>query len=236
MDTVRMVIHQPRLDAVTDDVLTIDELEEYRAEIKPKAQLALFLKGSNPLTIDRSAYAPDKKACWYCPANSTCPSLTHDVLSAITGWTVPITATTVADGAKGHHKIYDSDLPEYFKLLPLIRRWADVIEERAYNVLSSGQDLKGYKLVHGRKPARRWYDRRAAAQAMRDMRLRSEDIYNLTIITPAKAEYLLRNKPKQWAKLREHIIQGSGRVEIAPIDDPRPALGEDQDYLDLKDI
>jgi hypothetical protein len=71
---------------------------------------------------------------------------------------------------------------------------------------------------------------------MRDMRLRSEDIYNLTIITPAKAEYLLRDKPKQWAKLREHIIQGSGRVEIAPIDDPRPALGEDQDYLDLKDI
>jgi hypothetical protein len=227
-----MVIHQPRLHAVTEDVLTVAELEQHRVEVRRKADLALSLQGVNPLTIDRSAYNPDKKACWYCPARDTCPALAHDVLSAIGG----VTPSAVEQSVKGLHEIPDDDLPDYFKLLPLMRRWADAIEERAYKVLADGGRLSGYKLVHGRKPHRRWSDADAVVQTMRDMRVRSEDMYTQQLISPSKAEILLRDSPKQWARLRDYVVQGSGRVEIAPIDDPRPVAGEDQDFLDLKDL
>ena len=82
-----------------------------------------------------------------------------------------------------------------------------------------------YKLVEGKKGARSWRDEAEAEAALKAMRLKVDQMYDLKVISPTSAEKLLAAaNPRKWKKLQDHITQSQGKPSVAPASDKRPAL------------
>jgi hypothetical protein len=82
-----------------------------------------------------------------------------------------------------------------------------------------------YKLVEGKKGARGWRDEAEAEAALKAMRLKVDQMYDLKVISPTSAEKLLAAaNPRKWKKLQDHITQSQGKPSVAPASDKRPAL------------
>lgn len=82
-----------------------------------------------------------------------------------------------------------------------------------------------YKLVEGRQGNRAWKDPEAAEAAMKAMRLKVDQMYDFSIISPTKAETLLAAaNPRKWKKLVDLIGRADGKPSVAPASDKRPPL------------
>ena len=91
----------------------------------------------------------------------------------------------------------------------------------------AGDDVPGWKLVQGKKGARQWSDAKAAEEALKAMRLRQDQMYDMKLISPTSAEKLAKDEiigKRQWPKVQELITQTEGRPHVAPATDSRPAL------------
>jgi len=108
----------------------------------------------------------------------------------------------------------------------LIEGWCKGIRARTERELLAGQTIDGWKLVQGRKGARKWSSETEAEAQLRKMKLKVEDIYNLKVISPTTAEKLAKAGtigPRQWPALKGLITQSEGGLSVAPASDPRPA-------------
>jgi hypothetical protein len=65
------------------------------------------------------------------------------------------------------------------------------------------------------------------------MRLKADEMYDRKLITPAKAEKLLKDTPRRWNSIAQHITQGEGKPSVAPVTDKRPAYSVVDDFEDL---
>lgn len=82
-----------------------------------------------------------------------------------------------------------------------------------------------YKLVEGRQGNRAWSNVETAEAALKAMRLKVDQMYDFTVISPTKAEQLLSTaNPRKWAKLQDLITRADGKPSVAPASDKRPAL------------
>jgi hypothetical protein len=82
-----------------------------------------------------------------------------------------------------------------------------------------------YKLVEGKKGHRAWIDEADAEAAMKAMRLKVDEMYDMKVISPTSAEKVLAAKsPRKWKKLQDQITQTQGKPSVAPASDKRRAL------------
>jgi hypothetical protein len=82
-----------------------------------------------------------------------------------------------------------------------------------------------YKLVEGKKGHRAWIDEADAEAAMKAMRLKVDEMYDMNVISPTSAEKVLAAKsPRKWKKLQDQITQTQGKPSVAPASDKRRAL------------
>lgn len=82
-----------------------------------------------------------------------------------------------------------------------------------------------YKLVEGKKGARQWIDETDAEKAMKAMRLKVDQMYDMKVKSPTQIEKVIKDaNPRKWAKLQDQITQGGGKPSVAPASDKRPAL------------
>ncbi|WP_374313038.1 DUF2800 domain-containing protein [Dongia sp.] len=226
-ETVRMVIVQPRHDSVQEWVLTADELRAWIAEnvapavenvwtaLKPEVDLADFLN-------------PGDEQCGFCAARATCSALIAQAGELILNTPAAtaddfedLTASKAAAPKHAEAEIIGRLLPH----LDLIETWVKAVRSRGEELLHSGIDVPGYKLVEGKRGARRWVDADEAENALKAMRLKRDEMYSLTLISPTAAEKLLaKDSPKRWKALQKHITQSGGNPTVAPASDPRPAL------------
>ena len=79
-------------------------------------------------------------------------------------------------------------------------------------------------------------DEAAVENVMKSFRLRQDEMYDLSLISPTKAEKLLKSNPKRWSKVQEHITQSAGKPSVAPVADPRPALDVQSVADDFRDL
>lgn len=132
LNHVEMSIVQPRLDHISTDRISVDELLEWGESIKPKAQLAL---------TDKAPVVPGEKQCKWCKVKTRCRKRAVEVLSTNTD-----TELLTAD--------------EMALLLPQaqeLETWAKEFQAGMLDAAMSGQTIPGYKLVEGRS-VRRWSD------------------------------------------------------------------------------
>lgn len=208
--TVRMVIHQPRLGAVSEWVQTVEQLEAFRATVKKRIQI----HDANP-----DARNPGTKQCQWCSAKATCAALARKVQDEVgvdfDDLTKPATPT-------------DSDaLGKALAAADLIEAWLKAVRAETESRLLAGQQVPGFKLVQGKKGNRKWTNEQEAEAALKAMRVKHDQMYDYSVISPTSAEKLAKAEvigPRQWPKLAALITQAEGKPSVAPETDKRPAL------------
>lgn len=230
IETVRLCIDQPRLGHVPEDVLTVAELREFEEQVRQKAArcgkaVAFFEQHGE---LHEKYLAPSEVACGFCKAKADCPALRDHVLATVTDDFVSLEEPLVPQlGHIAERQVDNATLGNLLSAVPLIEGWCKAIRAKAEAELFAGRAVPGFKLVEGRRGARQWGDPTEAENALKAMRLKVEEMYDLKLISPTTAEKLHKAGkigPRQWPKLQDFITQAEGKPSVAPESDKRPAL------------
>ncbi len=184
---------------------------------------------------DAPVFRPSNSNCHFCRASGSCKAQTEMVVNlALEGFDT--------DEPKMHTPA-EVELGEAYRLLPMVSDWVKAVSDRVYRALAAGQrvaraDGLAYKLVTGKKSPRAWVDEAEAEAALKKMRLKAEQMYARSLISPTAAEKLAKAPkakkgetpkaavlgPTQWNKLQTLITQADGKPAVVLETDPRPPI------------
>ena len=226
-DTVTMVIHQPRLNHVSEHSLSVEDLLKFADEVRGAAD-----KVRSP----DADLAPGEKQCKFCKAKATCPALRAEMAEVVGG------AADLSDFAdlvpeEITPDTSDNYLPVAMSKIELVEQWCKAVRAETERRLLAGQPVTGYKLVEGRAGNRDWRDAKAVEDMMKKtFRMRDDQVYDFKLISPTKAEKVFKENPKRWANLQEQIVRSEGKPSVAPATDKRPEMVVKPVMDDFRDL
>jgi len=213
--TVRLVIHQPRLGAVSEWVQTVTDLEDFAEEV---------LEAANFTREPNAFLNPTPGGCKFCKAKATCPAIRDEVMEAF---------DTIKPDAE------PDQLAIAMGKADLIEGWLKAIRAEVESRLFAGVAVPGWKVVQGKKGNRAWTSKEEAEATLKAMRIKHEDMYDYSVISPTSADKLAKAEiigPRQWPKLQALITQAEGKPSVAPESDKRTALVMSAVLSDFDDI
>lgn len=223
---VDMVIHQPRLNHVSEFHLPAGHLRNFADEVSQAASHVALAREAyeGKGTLHFSGWLnPGEKQCRFCKAKATCPALREDV----TGIAGPATAD---DFAQFVPEAPDADTGDNYLSIAmgkvdLVEAWCKAVRAETERRLLAGHRVDGWKLVEGRKGNRAWSDEAAVEEMFKkSFRLRDDEMYTKKLISPAVAEKLLKDTPKRWRRAEDLLTRAEGKPSVAPAADKRPPL------------
>jgi hypothetical protein len=212
--TARLCIHQVRLDHFSEWVVSIEDLNEFGKMARAAADEAL---SPEPF------FQPTEKGCRFCKAKAHCPALLAHVEDTVGQ---SFDNLDEAEMEADPERMGTNYLAHCMAAVGLVEDWCKGIRARVERELLAGNQVDGWKLVQGRKGARKWSSEDEAEQTLRRMKLKVEDMYDLKLISPTTAEKLSKAGtigPRQWPQLQALITQSEGGLSVAPASDKRPA-------------
>ena len=227
---VRMVIVQPRLDHIGEWDCTVEALREFGQKVKRGAErcFAAMQYHGNYQELHEKYLNPGNDQCRFCKAKAICPTLTEHVLSTVADDFVDTTQPVAPQIEHAAERTFDNAiLGNLLGAVDLVESWCKAIRAKAEAELLAGRPVPGFKLVEGRRGARRWADDKEVEATMKSMRMKLEEMYDFSLISPTTAEKLHKAGtigPRQWPKLQGLITQSEGKPSVAPESDKRPAL------------
>lgn len=209
---VRYTIIQPRLDSMSEETLTREDLLHWaEVEVVEKAKQAWAGTGE---------FVPGEH-CRFCPAKAVCSARVAEALKMF----------QYGLGAPGI--ISDEQIPEILGVLDVAEAWIKDIRAYAENQALHGQSWPGYKLVRGKKPNRQWTD----PEEVKAQLLRAgypTDQFEETRLRPVGEIEKALGKKAFRALVGELVSQGEGRLTLVPADDKRIEYSSaDADFSDM---
>ncbi len=227
---VRLVIVQPRLDHIGEWDCGIDDLRKFGQQVTRGAERcfsALTYHG-NYKELHEKYLTPGNDQCRFCKAKAICPTLTQHVLATVADDFVDVSKPVPPRIEHAAERTFDNaTLGNLLGAVDLVEAWCKAIRAKAESELLAGHPVPGFKLVEGRRGARRWADDKEVESTMKSMRMKLEEMYDFSLISPTTAEKLHKAGtigPRQWPKLQGLITQSEGKPSVAPESDKRPAL------------
>lgn len=144
--------------------------------------------------------------CRWCAAKPTCPKMTGAVDRALHA---QLDAVNV------------DQISQYLSKADLLEQWIADTRALAHQLLEAGKPVPGYKLV-AKRATRQWVDENSALVAMMNMGVDETELTETSIISPAKAEKVLK-KHKLSLPEGEVVAVSTGSTLVAE-SDPRPAV------------
>ncbi|MBW8465320.1 DUF2800 domain-containing protein, partial [Acidovorax sp.] len=173
----RVVIHQPRLNAVSEWRTPIEDLKAFGALAAEAA------------VVTHSANAPlqaGDKQCKFCKAKANCPALAASVQEAVGADFENLTSFdrehTVAWTQKREQMSAD-ELGTALAAADLIELWLKAVRAEVETRLLAGQPVPGWKLVQGKKGNRQWTSKEEAEALLKAMRVKHDQMYDYTVIS-----------------------------------------------------
>lgn len=246
-DTVRLFIHQPRLNHVSEWALTVEELEAFgeRAQEAAASVIVMFniadCEGVETLPLEN--FTPGEKQCRFCKAKGgLCAAEAQARLNTVADDFVDLTQPVgeqLTDAAKRIPLLTNEQLADIYSQVGLIESFCKAVCDRVSAELNAGHPVPGFKLVTGKQGNRAWGDEEAARALLKDQfRYKTEEVFDLKLISPTKAEKLIKKaSPRRWTKVEALITRADGKPTVAPESDPRPALNINpvNDFDDVSD-
>ena len=200
---VEMHIFQPRINNVSDDSTSVDDLMEWAEKtVKPIAQTAAKGKGT---------YNPGEP-CRFCQHGGKCRALSKVCTEYVETHSLRVAVPVLAP----------HEIAEVLKMEPLITLWLKKVKDQAFTSLMNGEDVPGYKLVEGKLGNRKWSDELKVAAALKAAGYTLEDITETKLLSPAAMDKAVGKK--KVAELLEGLIdRAPGAPTLAPETDKRPA-------------
>lgn len=227
IEEVTMTIVQPRLEHVASWTRPAQSLRAMAPRIRQGGEHALRLLRDG---AQESDYHPGIEQCRFCPARATCAALAKHALAAVVDDFDVATqelAQPLQQASTSVATLDGAALGRCMANAPLVELWLKAVRAEVETRLLAGASVPGFKLVAGRKGARKWANDTEAEDMLRAMRLKTEQMYELKLISPTSAEKLHKAGdigPRQWPKLQALIAQGEGAPSVAPDSDKRPAI------------
>jgi hypothetical protein len=223
---VRLIIHQRAArewDCSIQDLIAFGQTARSRAITVVNA-VAMHGK------VDQAEWektflnqSPSEDACRYCKAMATCPSMQAKVQDVVGG--------DFADMATGDvefnlDECAPASLSTCMSSVGLLEDFCKAVRAETERRLLTGTEVPGFKLVLGKAGNRKWTDEADATAQLKAMRLKVEEMYDLSLISPTSAEKLAKAKvigPRQWPKLQSLIGRSDPKPSVAPVTDKRDA-------------
>lgn len=223
--TVRLMIVQPRANNISEWTTTVGALKEFALKAKIAARHAAYQYDGHA----EPQLSPGERQCRWCKAKATCPALAGEVRDVVSAGAA--TADDFSDLTHIEAAVTAADTDEWLSgamaKVDLVEQWCKAVRAETERRLLAGVEVPGYKLVQGKRGNRAWVNPAQAEEALKAMRLKTEQMYDLKLISPTAAEKLHKAGeigPRQWAKVKELWAQAEGSPHVAPADDKRPAL------------
>lgn len=218
LEGANLLIYQPRAGAGTKYspkpwyISTDDLLSWAETEAKPKGRLAIAGMGD---------FVPGKH-CQFCKARTFCKAY-YDCFSEMRK-------------IKDKRVMTDADTVKVLTYGPLIASWVKKVEEDTVKRLESGKPLKGFKLVAGR--GKRAFKSEDDVVDILIGEGYEDEIFDSSLKSLTAIEKLVG--PKKFKEIfADEVMNVPGKVQIASMDDARPAVGVsaadeyDDEYDDL---
>ena len=237
-DTVTMVIHQPRLNHVSEYSIPVQELLQfgYVVQVKAKDVSAAITYQDQLDTWNGDYLNPGEKQCKFCKAKATCPALRAE-MAEVVGGSADLSDFADMIPQEVSPDTSDNYLPIAMSKVDMVEQWCKAVRAETERRLLAGQPVTGYKLVQGRAGNRDWKDPKAVEEMMKKtFRMRDDQVYDFKLISPTKAEKTFKENPKRWANLQEQIVRGEGKPSVAPATDKRPAMDIKPVMDDFRDL
>lgn len=200
-ETVRFTILQPKLDHVSTEELTVDELMAWAETVKPLAALAFAGEGKfNP-----------GDHCRFCRAKATCSARAKQSELAIIA-KFPDPETLPVD-----------ELAARLPMLQQAKAWISDVEEHLLKQAAAGIDVPGYKLVNGRSD-RKYSDQSEVTKTLLAAGFDYGDITKPIELLGITAMTSVVGKKKFNELLEGLLVKSPGKPTLAPASDKRPAI------------
>lgn len=219
---VRLVIVQPRAGGVRAHMVTRADIEAFVERARIAADLV-----AEAYAVDPGQYLqPGEKQCRWCKAKADCPALRAAVEAATIADFDDLSIDTPNTGWSAER------LSQAYAMTSLVEMWVEAVRKLARDRLVAGEPVPGFKLVAGRRGARRWADENEAA-AQLEAALK-EDAYERKLLSPTGAEKALKGTPA-WKTITSLVVQPEGAPVIAPESDKRPVWTPSDDFNAVED-
>ena len=221
-DTVSMFIHMPRLNYVGEYHISTAELLQFADEVRAAANISsdardVLAQNGN---LDWMYLSPGEKQCRFCKAKATCPALRAEVTEIVGGSaTLDEFMPEVPDMQTG-----DNYLSMAMAKVGLVEDWCKGVRAEVERRLLAGQKVDGFKLVEGRRGNRKWANEAEVEALFKSFRMRQDDMYDMTLISPTKAEKLFKSNPKRWEKVEAMTSRSDGKPSVAFASDKRSEM------------
>lgn len=228
VDEVELIIFQPSQGAPSRWVTSVDYLHEFAQEFAQVVREALL--------DEEPELSPSEDACMFCDAGKAgqCPALKAEAMASAFG-TVPATAADFDDLKPRDIASLDSEeLGRIMSKIGMIEDFCKGIRAETERRLTANLPVPGFKIVPGRKGNRAWADENEAEKLLKSFRLKQEEMYEFSLISPTQVEKLLKeSSPRCWAKVEALITRPDGKPSVAPDTDPRPQISVTATALDF---
>ena len=210
--SVRMTIIQPRLDSVSEETLTCEDLTSWAAEeVVEKAKQAWTGSGE---------FVPGEH-CRFCSAKAVCSARVAQAMRIF------------QYGLEAPGLIPDEQIPSILGMLNDAEAWIKDIRAYAENQALHGQVWPGWKLVHGKKPNRQWADPEEVKAQLLRAGYPADQFQEVKLKPVGEIEKALGKKAFQ-ALVGGLVSQGEGKLTLVPADDKRVEFASaDADFQDL---
>jgi len=198
IQNVKMTIIQPRLDSITTDEMTVDDLTKWADEyVKPRAELAI--KGEGELCVGAH--------CKFCRAIAVCKAQEE--------YNMELAKYEFTDSLL----LSDEEIADILGKVDSLVSWAAKIKEYALEQALNGVDYTGYKVVEGRSN-RKWTDEKKVGEILIEQGFIENIIYTRKLSGISNIETAIGKKEVQRL-LGEYIEKPPGKPTLAPVTDKR---------------
>jgi len=205
IESVKLTIHQPRLDHVSAYEISVDELRKWAIEVViPRAKLAYTGEG----------FLCAGDWCRWCKAKVRCRALAEK--------NIAIAKHDFADPAL----MNDVELLEVFKQIGGLTNWANSVSDYVFKEALSGKNWEGYKLVAG-KSNRVWSNEDAIKSEL-SKNYKEAEYLNVKLKGIGDIEKLVK-KANFDKLLGAYVNKPAGKPTLVEESDKRPALSNAKD-------
>jgi hypothetical protein len=232
--TIRMTIIQPKLALKGMKPITSHEVSVRDLLANMGTLVAQAAATDNP----DAPLVPGESQCKFCRAKGSCAALAGNVMKEVGIMFQPVVSQTLDVAQQSADKdpatMDDQQIRQIMEAAPLMRQLLEAVEKEALRRLEAGTPIPGLKLVHGRG-SRVWsLGEDEMAEKLIKMGIPKSAVYEIKLVTPAKAEKLTWEKrdgtkvqltDRQLKRMeQEYVTKLAGKLTVAPESDSRPAV------------
>lgn len=199
---IRLHIYQPRINNVSVDELTVDDLMAWAEKtVKPIAQKAIKGKGG----YKAGAW------CKFCPHAGRCRTLTKTCTEIVETHDLRVAVPVLAP----------HEVAEVLATESLVTLWLKRVRDQAMTTLLNGGSIPGYKVVEGKQGNRKWTNDFQVLETLKAADYTQEEVTETKLLSPAAMDKAI-GKKKVTELLGQFIDRAPGAPTLAPESDKRP--------------